>query len=314
MDDAAWLEGVAAIEVNQSGDVVVYDAASARILVLSPDLAPVGQFGRPGRGPGELQPLPYFRYPPPPTKVLSVSRDGHLGVYDGVTVHRFAPDGGFEGYAPGFVRNSVPTFGMIGIALADDGLLVGVDTRTRQHRELQTRVVSAASVRVLFALPLAPVPPTTESPIQARPQWATRGDFVYAGDGEKDLLLRYQLSTGRLDSVSLPDPGLRGQESRPELPRLPTGEPRPVGAPTAVWRWENLVVDPDGFIWISPRDRDLQRAVKVTAIVDPQSKRVWMVGLPAYPRTFGPPGVFYSADAPPPEWLHVIRKYRLVRP
>src|SRR5690606_26448733 len=51
-----WLEGVAGVKVAGSGEVVVYDAASARIVVLSPDLKLVREFGREGRGPGELQP------------------------------------------------------------------------------------------------------------------------------------------------------------------------------------------------------------------------------------------------------------------
>src|SRR5690606_2986648 len=51
-----WLEGVAGVKVAGRGEVVVYDAASARIVVLSPDLKFVREFGREGRGPGELQP------------------------------------------------------------------------------------------------------------------------------------------------------------------------------------------------------------------------------------------------------------------
>src|SRR5690606_7592048 len=81
------------------------DAASARIVVLSPDLKFVREFGREGRGPGELQRLPFYRANPPPKNMLSVA-DAVLAVYDGVTVHAFAVNGSFAGYESGFPRGS----------------------------------------------------------------------------------------------------------------------------------------------------------------------------------------------------------------
>lgn len=201
---------------------------------------------------------------------------------------------------------------VVGISHAPGALVYAIDTRGQQSRELQTWHATDDARRLLFSVSLAPLPPTGESHLQARPQWAVYRDNVFASDGESDTVLRFSIARGQIDTIPLPHAGGRSRVAEDvELPRRASGRERPTPRHTAEWRWENMVTDPDGFLWIAPRDRNRRRKLKTVFVVDPESGRAWRLEVPALPRSFGAPGVYYSADAPAPDLIHVVRRYRV---
>lgn len=289
--------------------VFVYDAASARILKLSPDLRRLREFGREGPGPGELSPLNFFRYRPPP-KFLIAARDGEVAVYDGVTIHRFGRDGDFRGYAEEFAVGSIPFWRMIGISYCSRGLVFATDNRGREKRELETWLLAETGAERLLTTPLAPLPATGVSIRQARPQWAVRGNYIFLNDGHSPVVYRYSLMSAEIDTLRLPDPGQRRRRTDAVPPRLPSGEERPDARVTAEWQWENLIVDPDGHMWIAPR-ASREESEKLMYVLNPETGRVREVTVPAYPRAFGAPGVYYSGEITEMDGVQVIRAYRL---
>lgn len=150
-------------------------------------------------------------------------------------------------------------------------------------------------------------------PAQARPLWDSEGGCVVASDGVEPLLVHASLGSGRQDTmeVPLPDRADRAEyyEERMEG-LLPPGTR--LEKPSAAARVQDLIIDPDGFVWllpVQPRE-SIPGGVEVV--------RVPLDGGPAvrdtvraFPRAFGEPGVFYSGVHGSDGEILVVRYQRI---
>lgn len=160
-----WLASVAGIAVAPDGEVVVYDAASARIVVLTEGLRPVREFGRRGEGPGELSTLPV------PGAVASLFRyvdvtDSLIFAYDSLDIH-------------GQVRRRWQTWAISG------------ETRSLVFE-------------LPLENPPTPGGMVYAHPREARPLWGVHGSCVIVADEASEHLLVYDRGTARIDTIPLP--------------------------------------------------------------------------------------------------------------
>lgn len=161
---------------------------------------------------------------------------------------------------------------------------------------------------------------TFDSPRQARPLWARSGDRVLVLDGTSPWLWIVQMKDGLVDSLRLPEWDVPAAGALPsdfqDMERLRrikailhVGEIRP-GLPTALKRWAELAIDPDGYVWIKLWELDGHDGVPVLRI-DVNAGTVERGRLPAFPRAFGSSGVFYAVEVDEPTDLAVIVRYEM---
>lgn len=296
-----WIGSYGGLALHDD-EVFVFDHGKPEMLVLSTSaLQVVRRFGREGEGPGEFKTSirpwgigRHFHF-----GFLAVGRGG-LAVYDGRGVELFDLSGRHTGSVRGLPAN--PLFGVryLGAVRPEGTFLYAVDRLRRgppQRRSFQTWSLEDGPGRQLSEVPLV-FPPTHDSGIsvpatQATPLWTIWGNCVLMADGASDHILRLDLATGVTDSVALPSwqiPTGRSDADR----RIP-GLPGSGAAPTARMRWEDMNVDPHGFIWVQLWSDDPDQPARV-AVVNPYDGSFRDVTAPVFPRAFGPSDSFFAVE------------------
>ena len=118
---------------------------------------------------------------------------------------------------------------------------------------------SGARPRQVAALPLPKLPgrlPAISSE-QARPRWDANGGCVVLSDGASPTLIRVDRASGAADTLPLPlpdrdPPPLSEEEQRAAAAAGARGVPEP----SAPLRVRDLIIDPDGTVWIRPIQPD----------------------------------------------------------
>ena len=328
-----WLAGVSGIATTSDGRVAVLDGASARVVVLSPSLAQVREFGRRGNGPGELTQRQLFRIQRTLRTFNHVAAtESEIYVYDGGAIEVFGWDGAFKRHISGMRGGSFLPFTLRGLQPRPQELLYGFDSLdiagAKGHR-LQTWSVTGNHRRLLAELAL-PAPPLRGNSFhvsgrQARALWAAGSDCVAMADGASEWVLRMNRLSGRSDTVRLPRhavPRYREGDDDEEAERLGQlrgpmvrGMGRASGPPTALMRWVDMAVDPDGWLWVQPWVASPSPARGVPVLrVSLQTGRAESDTVPAFPHAFGPPGTFYSLEKDPETDEVLLTRYRMRPP
>jgi hypothetical protein len=306
-----WLHEVGGVAYRDSL-LYVYDAAEARVRVLTPLLQPAGSFGRKGRGPGELLSTFDWGRRGSGWRWLDVAGDT-VAVFDGTRVQLFSRQGRFlEQRLSGLIGTPALSERMERIAY-DGGAFVassgGYDLALLQRPADRYRWDLTAhgprSHRRLLSLRLAPLPTRGRGvpfngPEQARPLWDHARGCVVATDGTGAWLVRASTGGGSVDTLPLRLPAVEPPRiDRDELARLMGMASKGQAgylAPTAVRKLSGLVIDPDGFAWLLLTQDSANvpgggvEVVRVALSTGAAARDT----VPAFPAAFGAPGVFYA--------------------
>lgn len=130
-------------------------------------------------------------------------------------------------------------------------------------------------------------------------------------DGAGEWVVRLDRGTGRSDTLPLPRhevPPYRPSDDSALVRGLAAVRAR-TGArggasgkavPTALTRWSEMVVDPDGYLWIRPWRAPSDDAAPIEVVrVDLRTGRAERERVPAFPHAFGPPGTYYALEKDP---------------
>jgi hypothetical protein len=309
-DTLLSVAGIAAV----GGRVYVLDGAAGVVRVLDDSLRPIASIGRPGRGPGE-----FVRATMPTShggtqRWIAVQGDT-LAVFDGERVSFFRVDGTvLATWNPDRVHGASPMQSRIAHAGGELFFTAGgydpAAERMGQDFEIHaTRGVDPRPV-ARIALPKLPGSVPMLSSEQARPRWDVRERCVVLSDGTSPWLVRVDGQTGAADTMALPLPD-RDPPPVPDEERMASrqaGSRRGPGAPSALLRVRDLVMDPDGEVWVRPvQPVPALEGIEVLRL-SPSTGAAKTDTVPAFPRAFGGPGVFYAVEASP-DGVPVIVRY-----
>lgn len=307
------LGGIAAAD----GRVYVLDAGAGRVRVLDGEMRPVAEMGRPGRGPGELVRSTMPTSHGGSQRWIAASGDTVL-VFDGERVVFFGADG-VPGatWSPDRVRGSSPMQSRVSLAGGEVLFAAGGYDFSRGpgSPELTIQATTGDEPRDVAAIRLAELPgrPPVLSTLQARPRWDVRGRCLVLSDGASPWLLRVDVASGAADTLPLPLPDRVPPPPSPDeqTAAAAAGARRALPPPSAPLRVRDLVIDPDGTVWILPIQLDppLSGAVEVIRLSSATGAAA-LDTLPAFPRAFGESGIFYSVEATEDGTAAVVR-YRL---
>jgi hypothetical protein len=288
--------------------VYANDSKSSVVTVLRPDLKLVHRIDLrvPSQGMGMLMGVMSGR------RFLDVT-DSAVYVYDGRRVNAFSHAGASLGETR-LIPAAFPPFSIIGIQAVGPNLLFGVDSVSPDERHLQLWSVplkGGAATLVPFDVALR----GPEGGVMVlgrnkpRPLWAASGRCVIASDGENEWVLRHALDSRTADTIRLPRLEMQAQadgdddgKARELLGALQARrgvKSNTVAVPgaggTGVLRWTDMIVDPDGYLWIElrrqPNDAKASaRVYRVNLATGAVEKDV----VPAFPAAFGPPGSYYA--------------------
>lgn len=314
-------------------DSVVYVLETDRsvLWLLRPDLSVIGQVGQEGDGPGEWRMFGASPYGGSMRRV-SASKDG-VRLFDGRRVQQLDPRGRFRRMVVNGSSETLPSMQSRLVFLGDttfysagghDPLSSAASGRARAPRtntgavsdERQpwaVRMRADGDDRLVLQLGLVPVRGRGGvGPAQAVPKWDSNGKCAVASDGAEPLLV-YAPIGGRQDTVRVPLPE-RMDRNENYAGKLDGISPPGVGLdePSAAARLIDLVLDPDGIVWLLPIQPDEPVPGGVEVIRVPLGGGVAVTDtVPAFPRAFGPPGVYYArVDGPDDEML--VARYERV--
>jgi hypothetical protein len=304
-----WFINIVGIHATED-DVYIFDAGEPAVLHLSPGLEFRRRFGRRGDGPGE------FRESSRHTSVEGGSPrfiDGYgstIAVFDHNRVSLFDRDGRFKRVILSVSPEREFSFHSARIALVGEGLLYGsggYDAFLRHIVGLETPAYSvkywnSGQISNIVRLVLATSPVGADGvpfrgPNQARPMWDISGGCVVASDGENPWLVVSSIAAERVDTIALPlpdrDPPRVNPRDLAEL--LPSAGARSFPEPTALRRIDDLVIAPDGNVWVLPLQpkRANEEGVEVIRI-SLATGQATVDTVPRFPREFGAPGVYYA--------------------
>lgn len=312
------IAGIAAAD----SQVYVLDSKRAALWLLRPDLQVVRRVGRDGRGPGEWRPFGGASQGGS-MRWVSASANG-VRMFDGERIQEFRPDGRFRRvFLNGAMRAGVSPMQSRQAFVGDTLLysaggydaMASISTGGPTRREVVdgrnpwwVRMRVGDQERAVLQLRLTPLRKVTLGPAQARPLWDTNGACVVASDGAGPLLVYAPLG-GRQDTVTvpLPDRVVQAGDYADKMGGiLPPGTR--LEQPSAPTRVRDLIVDPDGFVWLLP----VQPAAGIPGGVEVVrvplgGAAVMMDTVPAFPRAFGGPGVYFAETRGPDGEILVAR-------
>ena len=312
-------------------DSVVYvvETQRATLWLLRPgDLTPVRRAGREGKGPGEWHPFGSASHGGSQRWVHASAAGVRL--FDAQRIQEFRPDGRFRrlylnaaqqaGISPlqsrlAFVGDTL-VYSSGGHDIFNSILRAGNMKDVRRDelvggRQLWfVRMRVGDDVRDVLQLGLVPLPPKVPvGPAQARPLWDLHGTCVVASDGAEPLLVHASLGGGAQDTVrvALPDRADRAADYEGMMGGLLPPGTR-LGEPTAATRVRDLIVDPDGYVWLRPVQPrgGLPEGMEVIRVPLGSGPAVTDT-VPAFPRAFGGPGVYFAEERGPDDELLVTR-------
>lgn len=334
VDDDNWLMGVTGITTLPDGRVLVYDGRLPAVKVLSGgDLELYRAFGRRGEGPGEFAFSPFLSLLPTAggARNLVTGSDSLVYVFDTRKIEIFDLEGTPHATITGVAHGFDPNF-TIRYLHAHEGTLFAVNdsldrTGVRPRRFQVWTVETQGSERKVVEIPLQEPPRvgggTFVPARQAVPLWAASGPCAVLVDGEANRGLRVHLPDGSADTIRLPPHEIPPPEPDPILGEVRSAlgargggvPPGTAVTPTSVMRWSDLSLDPDGYVWIRPWVAPGDRVPGEVPVfrVDPATGD-WEEDLvPAFPRAFGPPGVFYAVEEHPETDEVLVTRYAVRR-
>lgn len=305
--DDLWFVNVAGIHASPD-EVYIFDAAEAAVLRFGPDLEFRRRFGRRGEGPGELS-QSHDRRAPGRETFRRVAGDGPLlAVFDGWKVNLFDRNGRFERILVAASRELGLSSMPARISLVGEGVLYGSGGYDSWLQNITVDPVYTVKYwhtdefRDVIRLAIAPATVgasgvTFIGPNQARPLWAARGGCVVASDGESRWLAVSSLDAERVDTIALP---LLRRDPHPVDPEryrglIPGSGPVVFPEPSALRRVDDIVIDPDGNVWLKPIQPKPELAAGIEVIrLSLATGRAVVDTVPRFPTEFGEPGVFYA--------------------
>lgn len=310
------------------GDSLVYvlETHVATLWVLRSDLSIVRRTGREGSGPGEWRPA-FPSSDGGSMRWLDASGDD-VRLFEGVRIQEFSREGRFRR----MLVNNAPETGIspmqsrlvyMGDTLlytsgGHDPMLSLLRDGTISRPELvdgripwRVRMRSGDADRAVLQIGVVPVPPKTGvGPAQARPLWDTNGACLVASDGAEPWLVHALLSGGGQDTVPIPLPD-RADRMEDYVEKM-GGLLEPgmeLEQPTAPRRIRDLVLDPDGYVWLEPVPprEGIEGGGREVIRVPLGGGEAVTDTVPAFPRAFGAPGVFYAETHGPDDEILVTR-------
>jgi hypothetical protein len=282
--------------------------------------------GREGEGPGEFG---YQRVPHGNWIAASDTSFIVLGLTTGAFV-----EFGNDGTLLGSLTQSPPyPFSITRFTMRDGRLFYSVDQIARDTgaRVLETWRLEQHQPHTLLRVDtMPPVPLWRGQPLsgtlyfdQANPLWTFDGHCAYVSDGGSDAMLRIDLASGRADTIRLPSWPIpeRTAEDTELLDRMHAevkamgGDPRgPDVDPTLRVKWVNIVLDPDGFVWVEPWRPYSYRDQPLTAlVVDPTTGAVDSVRVPRVPAAFLPDTGFVALVSDASLDIPIVERYETRR-
>lgn len=317
--DPQWLGTLAGVGADD-GRVFVFDEGKPAIVELDSRLRPTHEFGRNGDGPGEISGgifMPFM------SRIWDRNflgfRDSAITVFDREEVEVFAQDGTFRyrveaphGYGPfQFGLRYVEPDGPDAILIVNDS----VDVMGRAPRRLQVWRVAREGPQQRRTLLWSVELPWQQGPAgletlarEARPLWSRWKHCQAATDGSGPFLMVYDEQAPGLDSLPLPAWPVPDYGDHADDRFRPSFAKGPAGGPSAILRWMDLVVDPDGWAWVRAWTGRESGEVVVFA-VSLSSGEVVRIQPPAFPRAFGAPGEYYAAEVAPETDEQLLVRY-----
>jgi hypothetical protein len=310
------------------GDSLVYvlETNVATLWVLRPDLSVVRRVGREGGGPGEWRPATPSAYGGSTRWVDASGADVRL--FEGMRIQAFSREGRFRRMIVGNAPEAGISPMQSRLAFLGDTLLYtrgGHDPMLSLLRDgtlsrpalvdgrvpWRVRMRAGDDDRAVLEIGLVPVPwKTGVGPAQARPLWDTNGACVVASDGAEPWLVHALLSGGGQDTVPIPLPDRADRME--DYVEMMGGVLQPgmeLEQPTAARRIRDLVLDPDGYVWLAPVPprEEIEGGGKEVIRVPLGGGAAVTDTVPAFPRAFGGPGVFYAETRGPDDEILVTR-------
>jgi hypothetical protein len=311
-------------------DSVVYvlEADRSVLWLLRPDLSVIRKVGREGEGPGEWRMLGASSYGGSMRRV-SASAEG-VRLFDGRRVQQFGPGGRFRrmlvnGNSEASLSSMQSRLVYVGDTLlysagghdalssASTGKAIAIgatpEVAADGRRPWAVRMRADDDDRAVLQLGLVPVRGRSGvGPAQARPMWDSNGRCAVASDGAEPWVV-YAPIGGEQDTlrVSLPARADRNEKYAQQLGGVVPGGFK-LEEPSAPARIKDLILDPDGFVWLLPVQPDEPVAGGVEVIRVPLGGGAAVTDtVPAFPRAFGPPGVYYARTSGPDDEMLVSR-------
>lgn len=325
-DEALGGMDLASITVGD-GIVYVLEASNVGLWLLRPDLTVIRKVGREGDGPGEWRGL-LHGWQGGSSRWVSASSD-RVRLFDGKRFQELTPGGRFRRVLE-LGSDEMPLFLQSRLIFAGDTLFysaggydpfssasTGEPRDGRLGREVAADGYSPWTVRMrldgenreLLRLGLVPVHGKWGvGPAHAIPLWDTNGGCVVASDGHEPVLV-YATVGGRQDTLPVPVPNHveRIADYAEALGGLLPGEAKR-REPATPKRIRDLVIDPDGWVWLwTVRKRGSTPGEVQVLRVPLGGGRAVLDTVPAFPRAFGPPGVYYAQTYGPDDELLVAR-------
>lgn len=306
-DEETWFASVGGVHWSQEG-VYVFDAGNARVVRFTDDLVPLAAFGREGDGPGEFPRL-MLRMPASPRRIHG--GDGRLVVYDERRVSVFDAGGRYLGSAIPNAYEAGLSPMTRAIRLAPSGVLFESDGHDAYHAPrgwtdsvvFRIRRWGGGAVDTVVEVRVARPPRDRRGaqfrgPNQALPLWDVAGGCVVVSDGASPWLVVASLDGAGQDTIRFPlpdrEPPPPDREAMAELLGAARGE-TDTPEPTSLRRIHDLIVDPDGAVWLLPVQPERAPASGVEILrVDLGTRQATTDTVPYFPAAFGPPGVYYA--------------------
>lgn len=313
------------VVASPTGDVFIWDVENTRVVQLDRDLQLVGTFGREGRGPGE------FTYQRFISGDWIAAEDSAVYVLDMRTLSEFDLDGEFKRYVTSELPFLYPPRPVRRIAAREGQVVYMVDATDIEHgaRALETWRLESSRPHTLLRTDSMPTRPMSNGRavmgslfiLQADPIWALHGRCAFMSDGAGDWVLRVDLDTNRADTLYLPsrEPAELTAEDeewlgagRRALTRASASGRSEEVEPTARLLWADIIVDPDGYVWLEPwRPRSMEGEPFTAWVVDPATGAVDSVTVEAFPDAFLPGGAFVSRVFDRREQLTLVHRYTI---
>lgn len=295
--------------------VYVLESNRAALWLLKPDLTVIRRAGREGRGPGEWRPFGPSNEGGP-MQWVHASATG-VRLFEGERIQEFDQEGRFRrilvnaaleagisrvqsrlAFVGDTLLYSTGGYDVLGsIARGRKGAVPGREDPVGGRSPWWVRMRVGTDSHDVLRLGLVPLHRKAGvGPAQALPLWGANGTCVVASDGAEPILVYARLGDSRQDTVPVPLPD---RVDRPENYSGDMGGLLPsnvrLGQPSAAARVKDLVIDPDGFVWLRPvQPRDgVSGGVEILRVPLGGGQAVYDT-VPAFPRAFGNPGVYFA--------------------
>lgn len=285
-------------------DIFALDLALGHLWRLNPRGEVVGRYGRLGRGPGEFD---------APGGGMTMGRGNFLGIagdtliaFDARSVHRFTLDGRHLSTTPiaakarGFLTQPRRMRVAHGAVITesersierDGGRAVVLPQRYFHVWQLVGDSASSIEMITLPQLPRAGAGGFFGSPAEAKPSWDVQSGCLAIIDGSSNRLVLGDLGTGVRDTLQLPLPDrfIDVAKANASIPAeaLPSGE---LPEPALLGRVVDLVLDPQGMLWLRPSQPDPLPADGIEVwLYDLRSRQFSIDTVPGLPFAFDATG------------------------